>query len=59
MGYGFKATRLVVETLAQYQHEPGLTRIVHAEDIFAPSTLSGHGREFVHRITVKWRIHAA
>ena len=40
MAYGLKATRVVVETIAEYLHEQGLTlRIVRPEEIFAPSTL--------------------
>jgi hypothetical protein len=39
MAYGLKATRLVVETLAQYLHEQASPRIVRPEEIFAPSIL--------------------
>jgi 4,5-dihydroxyphthalate decarboxylase len=40
LAYGLKATRRVVETIAQYLHEQGLTpRVVRPEEIFAPSTL--------------------
>lgn len=39
--YGLKATRTVLETVAQYVHEQGLTdRQVGIEEIFAPSTLN-------------------
>jgi 4,5-dihydroxyphthalate decarboxylase len=38
--YGFRAARSVLETLAQYLQEQGLTdRRVAVEDLFAPSTL--------------------
>ena len=40
MAYGLQATRPVIETLAQYVHEQGLSdRVVRVEDLFAPSTL--------------------
>ena len=40
MAYGVKATRKVLDTIAQYVHEQGLTdRRVALEEIFAPSTL--------------------
>jgi 4,5-dihydroxyphthalate decarboxylase len=40
MAYGFKASRPVVETIAQYVHEQGLSeRRVKPDEIFAPSTL--------------------
>jgi 4,5-dihydroxyphthalate decarboxylase len=40
LAYGFKASRLVLETVAQYVHEQGLSaRRVGLEEIFAPSTL--------------------
>jgi 4,5-dihydroxyphthalate decarboxylase len=40
MGYGVKAARPVLETIAQYAHEQGLTdRRVALDEIFAPSTL--------------------
>jgi 4,5-dihydroxyphthalate decarboxylase len=40
MAYGLKATRPVIETLAQYVHEQGLSeRSVRIEELFAPSTL--------------------
>ena len=40
MPYGVRAARPVVETIAQYLHEQGLTdRRVALEEIFAPSTL--------------------
>lgn len=38
--YGMKASRKVIETIAQYVHEQGLTdRRVTVEELFAPSTL--------------------
>lgn len=38
--YGMKASRKVIETIAQYVHEQGLTeRQVAVEEMFAPSTL--------------------
>ncbi len=38
--YGMKASRKVIETIAQYVYEQGLTdRLVAPEEIFAPSTL--------------------
>jgi 4,5-dihydroxyphthalate decarboxylase len=38
--YGLRASRDVVETIARYLHEQGLTpRVVALEEIFAPSTL--------------------
>ena len=38
--YGMKASRPVVETIARYVHEQGLTdRVVQVEEMFAPSTL--------------------
>ena len=41
MPYGVKAPRPVLETIAQYVHEQGLTdRRVGLEEIFAPSTLA-------------------
>jgi 4,5-dihydroxyphthalate decarboxylase len=40
MGYGMQAARPVLETIADYVHEQGLTdRRVRLEEIFAPSTL--------------------
>jgi 4,5-dihydroxyphthalate decarboxylase len=40
MAYGVKAARRVLETIAQYVHEQGLTeRRVGLDEIFAPSTL--------------------
>jgi 4,5-dihydroxyphthalate decarboxylase len=40
MPYGFKSCRTVLETIAQYVHEQGLThRRVGLEEIFAPSTM--------------------
>ena len=40
MPYGIKAARPVLETIAQYVHEQGLTnRRVALEEMFAPSTL--------------------
>ena len=40
LAYGFKAARPVLETVAQYVHEQGLsTRRVELKEIFAPSTL--------------------
>ena len=40
MGYGVKAARPVLETIAQYVHEQGLTeRRVALDEIFAPSTM--------------------
>jgi 4,5-dihydroxyphthalate decarboxylase len=41
MAYGVQAARPVLETIAQYVHEQGLTeRRVGLEEIFAPSTLA-------------------
>ncbi|HEY8580593.1 MAG TPA: hypothetical protein VIL72_11940, partial [Beijerinckiaceae bacterium] len=38
--YGLRATRHVIETIAQYVHEQGLTdRRVAVEELFAPATL--------------------
>ncbi len=38
--YGMKASRRVLETIAQYVHEQGLTqRRVEVDEVFAPSTL--------------------
>jgi len=38
--YGMKSSRTVVETIARYVHEQGLTdRVVQVEEMFAPSTL--------------------
>jgi 4,5-dihydroxyphthalate decarboxylase len=38
--YGMKASRKVIETIAQYVHEQGLTeRRIAVEEVFAPSTL--------------------
>ena len=38
--YGMKASRRVIETIAQYVHEQGMTdRRVAVEELFAPSTL--------------------
>jgi 4,5-dihydroxyphthalate decarboxylase len=40
MAYGLKATRPVIETLARYVHEQGLSaRVVRLEELFAPSAL--------------------
>jgi 4,5-dihydroxyphthalate decarboxylase len=40
MAYGLKGTRPVIETLAQYVHEQGLSaRLVRVEELFASSTL--------------------
>ena len=40
MPYGIRANRLVLESIAQYQHEQGLTpRVVALDEVFAPSTL--------------------
>ncbi len=40
LAYGFKAARAVLETIAQYVHEQGLSaRRVDVSEIFAPSTL--------------------
>ncbi|MFL6798677.1 MAG: PhnD/SsuA/transferrin family substrate-binding protein [Xanthobacteraceae bacterium] len=40
LAYGFKAARPVLETIAQYVHEQGLSaRRVDLKEIFAPSTL--------------------
>jgi 4,5-dihydroxyphthalate decarboxylase len=40
LAYGFKASRAVLETIAQYVHEQGLSaRRVGLDEIFAPSTL--------------------
>ena len=39
--YGVQANRCILETIASYSHEQGLTpRVVALEEIFAPSTLS-------------------
>jgi 4,5-dihydroxyphthalate decarboxylase len=38
--YGVKSNRKVLETIAEYSHEQGLTpRVMPMEEIFAPSTL--------------------
>jgi len=38
--YSVKANRNVLETIAEYSHEQGLTpRVVRLEEVFAPSTL--------------------
>ena len=38
--YGVKSNRKVLETVALYSHEQGLTpRVMQMEEIFAPSTL--------------------
>jgi 4,5-dihydroxyphthalate decarboxylase len=38
--YGVKTCRHVLETIAQYSHEQGLTpRVIDLEEIFAPSTM--------------------
>jgi 4,5-dihydroxyphthalate decarboxylase len=38
--YGIKANRRVLETIAEYSHEQGLTpRVVKLEQVFAPSTM--------------------
>ena len=38
--YGVKSNRKVLETVAQYSHEQGLTpRVMPMDEIFAPSTL--------------------
>jgi 4,5-dihydroxyphthalate decarboxylase len=40
MAYGVKAARPVLETIAQFVHEQGLTaRRVAIEELFAPSTM--------------------
>jgi 4,5-dihydroxyphthalate decarboxylase len=40
MAYGIKASRKVLETIAQYVHEQGLTaRLVKIEELFAPNTM--------------------
>ena len=40
LAYGFKASRAVLETIAQYVHEQGLSaRQVKVEELFAASTL--------------------
>src|SRR5262249_58136814 len=40
LAYGFKASRAVLETMAQYVHEQGLSaRQVKLEELFAASTL--------------------
>ena len=40
MAYGIKASRKVLETIAQYVHEQGLTaRRVKIEELFAPNTM--------------------
>ena len=40
MAYGIKTSRIVLETIAQYVHEQGLTaRRVKIEELFAPSTM--------------------
>ena len=37
--YGLRATRKVIETIAQYVHEQGLCdTLVDVDDLFAPST---------------------
>src|SRR5207248_9407552 len=39
--YGIRANRQVLETVAEYSHEQGLTpRRVSTEEVFAPSTLA-------------------
>ena len=38
--YGVKSNQKVLETVAQYSHEQGLTpRVMQLDEIFAPSTL--------------------
>jgi 4,5-dihydroxyphthalate decarboxylase len=38
--YGVKSNQKVLETVAEYSHEQGLTpRVMRMEEIFAPSTL--------------------
>ena len=38
--YGVKSNQKVLETVAEYSHEQGLTpRVMKLEEIFAPSTL--------------------
>jgi 4,5-dihydroxyphthalate decarboxylase len=38
--YGVKSNRQILETIAQYSHEQGLTpRVLALDEIFAPSTL--------------------
>jgi len=38
--YGVKSNQKVLETVAQYSHEQGLTpRVMPMDEIFAPSTL--------------------
>jgi 4,5-dihydroxyphthalate decarboxylase len=40
LAYGFKASRAVLDTIAQYVHEQGLSeRRVRVEELFVPSTL--------------------
>jgi 4,5-dihydroxyphthalate decarboxylase len=40
MAYGIKANRMILETIAQYVHEQGLTtRRVALDELFAGSTL--------------------
>jgi 4,5-dihydroxyphthalate decarboxylase len=40
MAYGVKATRKVLDTIAQYVHAQGLTdRLVKIEELFAPAAL--------------------
>jgi 4,5-dihydroxyphthalate decarboxylase len=40
LAYGLRATRPVLETLAGYVHDQGLTdRVMRLEEIFAPSCL--------------------
>jgi 4,5-dihydroxyphthalate decarboxylase len=40
MAYGMKATRNVLETIADYVHAQGLTdRRVKIEELFAPATM--------------------
>ena len=39
--YGISANRKVLETIAAYSHEQGLTpRVVGLDEVFAPSTMS-------------------
>jgi 4,5-dihydroxyphthalate decarboxylase len=38
MPYGIRANRVVLETVATYLHEQGLTdRVVRLDEVFAPS----------------------
>jgi 4,5-dihydroxyphthalate decarboxylase len=38
--YGVKANKNVLETIAEYSHEQGLTpRVIKLDEVFAPSTL--------------------